>query len=168
MEFLMYLTLAFIVLGVIMIILNVQSNNGNIQHEIEATYIEGIDNLIGEYKCKIKNLDNMLLIEIKKNNLKIELPYSKIISIGTKIETHQEISGETKTKSPVARGVIGGVVAGSTGAVLGGMSGLNSKTEINTSIIKDEYLQIKYKTNEEKEKILIFDACCPRLNKICQ
>ena len=97
MEFLMYLTLAFIVLGVIMIILNVQSNNGNIQHEIEATYIEGIDNLIGEYKCKIKNLDNMLLIEIKKNNLKIELPYSKIISIGTKIETHQEISGETKT-----------------------------------------------------------------------
>lgn len=159
-----YIVGAFIFLGIIIAIGTKQMNDGNIQHkDIQATYIEGINNLIGEYKCTLSTLDNHLLIVVKKNNLKIELPYEKIISIGTKIERHQEITSTTKNKSPVARGLVGSALMGGAGLVLGGMSGLNSKTETNTSTVAEDYICITYKTDSE-ENTIILKTYCPRFN----
>ena len=133
-----------------------KNNDGTTPYKVKLTYISGLDNLIGQYKCVISNLDNILLIDIKSNNLKIELPYNKIVSIGNKIETHQEIDIQTKNKSPIARGLVGGAIAGTTGAIVGGMSGLNNKVEGTTYSIDEDYLIINYKTNDNKEKELIF------------
>lgn len=133
-----------------------KNNDGTTPYRIKLTYVSGLDNLIGQYRCVISNLDNILLINIKSNNLKIELPYNKIISVGNKIEKHKEIDIQAKTKSPIARGLIGGAIAGTTGAIIGGMSGLNSKTEGKTYTVEEDYLIINYKTSDNKEKELIF------------
>ena len=65
MEFIFYVILAFVILGIMLIVGNKHYDNGNIKHEnIEATYISGIDNLIGEYKCTLSTLDSKLLVYI--------------------------------------------------------------------------------------------------------
>lgn len=133
-----------------------KNSDGTTPYKVKLTYISGLDNLIGQYKCIMSNLDNILLINIKSNNLKIELPYNKIISIGNKIKSHQEIDIQTKTKSPIAHGLIGGAIAGTAGAIIGGMSGVNSKTEGETYTVDEDYLIINYKTSDNKEKELIF------------
>ena len=162
MEFIFYVILAFVILGIMLIVGNKHYDNGNIKHEnIEATYISGIDNLIGEYKCTLSTLDSKLLVYISKNNLKIELPYNKISSIGNKVERTQEIT--TTNKSPIARGIVGGALFGSTGAVVGGLSGLNNKTETVTN--EKDFIVINYKDKSNNDKTIIFKAYCPGLVK---
>ena len=162
MEFIIYVVLFFIAIGAVIFIENKSANNGNIKHEnVNATYISGIDELIGEYKCTLSTLDNSLLICIPKNKLKIELAYNKIVSVGDKIERTQNIT--TTTKSPVGRGLVGGALFGSTGAIVGGLSGLNSKTQTTTT--KEDFLIINYKDKNNDTKTMIFKTYCPGLIK---
>lgn len=162
MEFIFYAILAFAMLGIMVIIGNKHVNNGDIKHEnVAATYLGGIDNLIGEYKCTLTTFDNKLLVYIPKNKLKIELPYNKILSIGNKIERTQEIT--TTSKSPITRGIVGGALFGSTGAIVGGLSGLNNKTETSTK--EEDYIIINYKDKSNDNKTMVFKAYCPGLIK---
>lgn len=133
-----------------------ENKDGTMPYKVKANYIEGLDNLVGQYKCFIANLDDNLLIDVKSNKLKIELPYDKIISIGDKVESHQETNIHTKNKSPITRSIVGGALAGTTGAIVGGISGLNSKIESETYTVNENYLIIKYRSDDNIEKTLIF------------
>ncbi len=77
-----------------------------------------------------------------------QLPYERI----QKIELRRMSKLTDKHKSVLMRGVIGGSLAGTSGAIIGSMSGLK-----DTKIQKDfNVLVIQYKTKDNQEKKALF------------
>lgn len=77
----------------------------------------------------------------------LEIHYSQIISV-------EEFNGsELKDKSSIGRAVIGGVVFGSLGAIVGGISGIGTK---NVNVY---YLVINYWDTNTKQKCSISINC---------
>lgn len=79
----------------------------------------------------------------------MDLHFKQIISLCE--TTQQELS--VKSKSVIGRGVVGGIILGPIGAIVGGMSGIGSKTKT----INKPYLVINYwsKTTFEPASLLI-------------
>lgn len=120
--------------------------------KFKGVYINGIDELIGEHRCTISDLNNELNINIDKSKTIIHLSYDKIIAVGGEKEVNTQ-TVETN-KSPIARGIVGGALFGGAGLVLGGLSGLNKKT--TTVKNTNNYVYIKYKNSDNQENILTF------------
>lgn len=77
----------------------------------------------------------------------LDIHYSQIISV-------EEIKGsELKNKSSIGRAVVGGIVLGSLGAIIGGMSGIGTKN------MKIFYLVINYWDINNRQQNSISIAC---------
>jgi hypothetical protein len=91
-------------------------------------------------------------IAVKKNIGKIQkYPYSKILSCEV-IENGITTYKKTNT---IGRAILGGVIAGETGAIIGGLSG---ESKQNTEIITLEFKILFKDLNNPSFKIKFFDA----------
>lgn len=90
--------------------------------------------------------DKLLLTQGKKENQKVfaQIEYKDIADV----VVLQEIENSEQNKSVLGRAVVGGLLLGPVGAVVGGMTGVGTKSKTNTLF----YLQIK--TNDGKDIIL--------------
>lgn len=99
----------------------------------------------------LDNDKDCLVIESKNNEgPTVNIKYNQIVS--SNIVTKTEII--EKNKSSVGRAMVGGVLLGSLGAVIGGMSGVGNKVDN----IDRYYIVINYKSQGEEEiKIISFE-----------
>lgn len=72
------------------------------------------------------------------------LPFAQILSV----ERYVEKSAITKKKNPISRAVVGGVLAGGTGAVVGAISGQGEKTDIIYTL----HLVFSYRSSSGESK----------------
>lgn len=75
--------------------------------------------------------------------------------VGVTVANEKEILEKEKEKSVVGRAVIGGVLLGPLGAIVGGMTGIGSKTTSKTT--SKNYIIINYKSLNDELKILSFE-----------
>ncbi|MGE5456343.1 MAG: hypothetical protein ACM3O4_04505 [Ignavibacteriales bacterium] len=113
--------------------------------KLDMTHIAGIDNIQKTQDCKIILYSDKINIFFNKNmefNIKSEnIKGMSIILAKDLLE---------KKKSPVLRGVVGNMIAGSGGLILGGMSGLNKGKKSEWVLI------INYVSKNSEEKSLVF------------
>lgn len=118
-----------------------------------AKNIIKFDKVAENVAVKIIADDNnkQLAFEVPFSNLDtIYLKYSKITNIDYLCET--DII--EKQKSVAGRAVIGGIALGPLGAIVGGISGIGTKSKKDIKF----YLVINYKSNpDEPEKVLTFE-----------
>lgn len=121
-------------------------------------HLEGISALSNQERCIIYYDENKLIIEVLSNKQKYELLFSQIVHIEQNF--HQQII--ERKKSIIQRSLIGNALFGQTGAIIGGLSGLDKK-ETALSVYD---LFIAYNpSNNDEIKTLIFRSMN---NKICQ
>ena len=111
----------------------------------KVEYNDGIDNFIQSEKCNIFLQEKGILITNLISEKTATLKYSKIVACG--VFNDKQISKSTiqKNGSVVGRGALGGFLFGPVGAIVGGMSGINSKTQTITDTQNTYYLIINYK-----------------------
>lgn len=110
---------------------------------------------------KIKeNVAVKIIADDKNKQLSFEVPFSNIDPIYLKYSkiTNIDYLCETdiveKQKSVAGRAVIGGIALGPLGAIVGGMSGIGTKSKKDIRF----YLVINYKPNpNDSEKVLTFE-----------
>lgn len=92
-------------------------------------------------------------INVGNHNYTLDIEYNNIVSIfygRTAVE-------ETKNKSTIGRAIVGGVLTGGIGAVVGGMSGIGTKTKSKKIMaVTIEYLN----SSNQKELIILEDFMC--------
>ena len=106
-------------------------------------YLDGLSSLATQTQCFISLVDDKVTIETINTKQKFELNFSQIISIQQNMK--QQIT--EKNKSVIKRGIVGNVLMGSTGAIIGGLSGLGTKEQ--SQMIHD--LIIIYTTSSTNE-----------------
>ena len=114
-------------------------------------YNDGIDTFIKNDKCNIFIQSDKLLIFNLNNNSSASILYTKIVACGVFDDKQISKNVITKNGSVIGRGVLGGFFFGPIGAIVGGMSGLNSKTNIIQTEQSTYYLVINYKPNSSKK-----------------
>lgn len=129
-----------------------KDKDGNIAVNIMLN--EGIPNWMGgsNVRLVLDDSNSQLRIEsrINKKYPPALLKYSQLTA--AEVVTEQEI--RTKSKSVVGRAVIGGLLLGSLGATIGGISGIGSKQKIS----EKQYLVINYTSSVDSEpKVLSFE-----------
>ncbi|MHB9920620.1 hypothetical protein [Clostridium botulinum] len=119
---------------------------------INLTYIDGIDRYIKNTAVSL-NLDDKkecLVIKASKNNYPVvNINFDKLVAIDI---IHEKDIIETN-KSSVGRAMVGGVLLGSLGAVIGGISGVGTK---KSSKLRT-FLVINYKSKDEEIKVISFE-----------
>lgn len=118
-----------------------------------AKYLSGIPSVCNEENCKISCYGDRIVFEMLTTSKTINLPYSQILNVGKQTKT--EIITTYKNRSTIARGITGGLLFGSTGAILGGLSGVAPKIEHMP--IDTTYLCIKYINKENEENVIILE-----------
>ena len=85
------------------------------------------------------------------------LKYSQIDNLGSFTET-EIINAEpvVEDKSVIKRAVVGGVLFGGLGAIIGGMSGIGTKTVDKSETVFHRYFVLNYKDEKEQEQIMSF------------
>ena len=121
-------------------------------------YLSGLPLLVEQTQCIISLAEEKIIIQTMDNTQKFELDFSQIINIQQ--NTNQQIT--EKKKSVIKRGIVGDVLMGSTGAIIGGLSGLGTKEQ--SQIVHD--LIIVYTTSNTNEtKTLTFRSLNPNICK---
>ncbi|MBY6797074.1 hypothetical protein HYH85_12510 [Clostridium botulinum] len=119
---------------------------------INLTYIDGIDRYIKNTAVSL-NLDDekgCLVIKASKNNCPVvNINFNKLVTIDI---IHEKDIIETN-KNSVGRAMVGGVLLGSLGAVIGGISGVGTK---KSSKLRT-FLVINYKSKDEEIKVISFE-----------
>lgn len=110
-------------------------------------HLEGLP-LAAQTSCIISLTNDALIIETMNSKQRFELNISQVITIQQ--NANRQVT--EKKKSVVKRGIAGNMLFGSTGAVVGGLSGLGTK-EIS-QLVYD--LTIVYTTNKNETNTLIF------------
>lgn len=132
--------------------------NQNFQHNLKlitekAKYLSGIPTITNEENCKISCYSDRIVFEMLATAKTINLPYSQILNIGKQTKT--EIITTYKNRNTIARGITGGLLFGSTGTILGGLSGVAPKIEHMP--IDTNYLCIKYINKNNEENVIILE-----------
>ncbi|EPY2279511.1 hypothetical protein ACXAT1_000389 [Clostridium sporogenes] len=119
---------------------------------INLTYIDGIDRYIKNTIVSL-NLDDKkgcLVVKASKDNYPVvNISFDKLVAADI---IHEKDIIETN-KNSVSRAMVGGVLLGSLGAVIGGISGVGTK---KSSKLRT-FLVINYKSKDEKIKIISFE-----------
>ncbi|CEN87332.1 hypothetical protein [Paraclostridium sordellii] len=131
--------------------------NKNGDRSVNLTFIDGIPGYV-------KGTAIALSIELDTNYLTIRprvhkhLPEVSIDMdrlVGVTVASEKEILEKEKDKSVIGRAAIGGVLLGPLGAIVGGMSGIGTKTKSKTK--SKNYIIINYKSLDNELKILSFE-----------
>lgn len=122
---------------------------------INISLNEGVPNWMGgsSVRLVLDNANSQLCIESRTNKKypPALLKYSQLTAAD--VVTEQEI--KTKSKSVVGRAAIGGLLLGSLGATIGGMSGIGEKQQT----YEKQYLVINYTSSVGDElKVLSFEV----------
>lgn len=96
---------------------------------------------------------NVVSIGSKERIASFTIPHERIIDID--FITQKNL--EEKKKSAVGRGIVGGLLFGSTGAIIGGLSGLDTKTVTTYTTL----FCITYQTKDGGVSNLLFDPAVP-------
>ena len=135
------------------------SSNNNLKTSVQ--YVDGINVLIKDTICDLylfNNNPDLLLIQATTNiKQNIQLPINKITNIG--IFTETEII--ECNKSVIGGSIVGGLLFGGLGAIIGGMSGLQSKK----TRIAHNYLVINYINTSEVIQAMSFRLLTTTFNK---
>lgn len=85
------------------------------------------------------------------------IKYSQIDNLGSFTET-EIINAEpvVEDKSVIKRAIVGGVFLGGIGAIVGGMSGIGTKTVDKSKTVFQRYFVLNYKDEKEHEKVMSF------------
>lgn len=117
---------------------------------IDVTVVDGIANIPQGMVVTLELEKSELTIKSQVTGAVARLPYTQIKEVGK--FTSQEI--KEKSKSIAGRAVIGGLLLGSVGAIVGGMTGLGTKSET----VQHDFLIINYMSQNEEEKVLSFSV----------
>ncbi|WP_404988096.1 hypothetical protein [Clostridium culturomicium] len=124
----------------------------NKDKSINCLVVDGLPNYPKNtiLQLNLNNESECLVISSKmyKNHPDVNLRYEQIVAAN--VITEQEIVQQSK--SVIGRAAVGGVVLGSLGAIIGGLSGTGTKTNNQT----EYYIVINYKSRELELKILSF------------
>lgn len=131
------------------------------------TGIQAFDRILGSKPLPeiinlvtLKSYPNDLLFELKKDGktFTAALPYNKIMlaTLEDKVQNYQR-----KKKSIVGRAILGGLLAGATGAIIGGLSGIGSK-KIKEKM-PDLLVSIHYLDVHQAERMILLS--CPYKSK---
>ncbi|MCL2492537.1 MAG: hypothetical protein FWF33_00635 [Clostridiales bacterium] len=98
----------------------------------------------------------------KKSDIAVVVPYSKITFVRyySTTEIKKEIEYQQKNKSVVGRGIGGGILFGPVGAIVGGMSGLGTKTKVKKTKTKitDYYFIVNYRPQpDQNPQVIAFE-----------
>lgn len=124
-----------------------------VQNEVKASFVEGTPLIAKSTYCLIRLQNNAL--EILPLGAK-GLPSGNTLSIGVNQIYSVAVTSERNiietNKSPVGRAVAGGMLFGGTGAVVGGLTGLQKKQ----STFMQYYLVISFKASSGADAQLVF------------
>lgn len=113
----------------------IKTHAGNSDYNFfNVEHISGIESAKLNQKCEITVTTKELSFYDKKDNFMAAFDYSEIKNC----VLYQEIEQKYKDKSPVCRVITGGILLGSMGAVIGGISSLTPEIQEN----KKYYLEI--------------------------
>lgn len=122
----------------------------------EVQHISGLPGM-GEEMCRITIKSKILYIDGSKH---FEIPMERVIgaNVSPQIRTIQTYNTTTKNKPSIGRAVAGGVLFGTPGAIIGGMSGKSkTTTTVNEqNIVEALYLSINYTDTNGISQQLIF------------
>lgn len=129
-----FIILCFAVFFVMVMFVNNNNNKALREQEtVETKKIGALDYVYGcvisginlpvDTKCRLLIFNEHLLIESEQNSFKININQIK----GAFVNTEKEII--EKEKSVIGRAVVGGVTLGPIGAIIGGISGVGTKSE---------------------------------------
>ncbi|AUN11565.1 hypothetical protein [Clostridium botulinum] len=119
---------------------------------VNLTYIDGIETYGRGTAVEVSINEANECLTVKSRAFKkadVHLKLNQII--GVKVVSEKEII--EKSKNTVGRAVVGGVLLGSLGAIVGGMSGIGSKQKSETHY----FMVINYKSRSEEIKVLSFE-----------
>ena len=68
--------------------------------------------------------------DVKIEYKHVIIPFSDIFNASIAVNSHTVVTTETSKQNVVARSIVGGVLAGSTGAIIGGTTGKNTSTSV--------------------------------------
>lgn len=109
---------------------------------VNITYLNGIPGLLKKMGCKlIIDDDNVNVSRFGK--IKANISVKDIIQIEAKKETDFTPS-EEKDKSVIGRAIVGGLLLGSLGAMVGGMSGVGKKTKKQATTTNNWFVLIAF------------------------
>ena len=117
---------------------------------IDVTVVDGIANIPPGMIVTLELEPLELTIKSKTTNAVARLPYNQIERVGE--FTDQEI--KVKSKSIAGRAMVGGLLLGNVGAIVGGMTGLGTKS----STVQHDFLIINYISKEKEENVLSFSV----------
>lgn len=137
---------------------NIRNNN---DFSISVTYLEGLPNLIPKTFCGVfmnnATADILHIQPLSNASQLINLPVDKIVNIG--IVSEAEII--QRNKNVIGRSVAGGLLFGSVGAIVGGLSGTQTAKEI----VPHHFLIINYMNKDGTVQVLSFEVNASAFNK---
>ncbi|EJO5349571.1 hypothetical protein NRP93_003753 [Clostridium botulinum] len=119
---------------------------------INLIYIDGIDRYIKRTTVSLSLDDKKrcLVIKTSKGNYPIvNISFEKLVAVDI---IHEKDIIETN-KNSVGRAMVGGMLLGSLGAIVGGISGVGSKKNSKLRT----FLVINYKSKNEEIKVISFE-----------
>lgn len=131
--------------------------NKNGDRSVNLSFIDGIPGYVRgtAISLSIEKDTNYLTIRPRAFKQLPEVSIAMDRLVGVTVANEQEILEKEKEKSVVGRAVIGGVLLGPLGAIVGGMTGIGTKTKSKTK--SKNYIIINYKSIENELKILSFE-----------
>jgi len=109
----------------------------------DIVYRYGLPNMVEHSVANVYANDEKLVIEHKDLKYQIDFPQLTAIEFVNKVDQLE------KNKSPLARGIAGGLVLGPLGAISGAASGVGTKKE------KGGFVVINYKSEGEIKPIIL-------------
>lgn len=136
------ITICLIFWGVYKLIntININTNNNPQPQRLPFYHFEGIKFLNQNEAVGVEISQNSILIFQNKEKVVLDISYNSI----NNVLVLQEIENTESNKSVLGRALTGGLLLGPVGAVVGGMSGVGTKTKSKTNY----YLEISYDDNK--------------------
>lgn len=117
------------------------------------SYINGLPSFRGDYIVTVLLYPDKLVFK-QEDKPSCKLPLKRISDI--KVKTEEEVRQSEKDRSVIKRAVAGQVIAGPLGAIVGGMSGVQSKKEQEK--MNYYFLVVDYTSKEGKEKKIMLSV----------
>lgn len=122
------ITIGIIIIGFIKFCIFIYKKNQNSPKVLPFYHIEGIKNLNQNEIINLEIASDSIVFFQKGKSPLLSIEINKIDNV----QTLQEYENTEQNKSVIGRALVGGLLLGGVGAIVGGISGVGTKTKQNT------------------------------------